>query len=419
MTTPSPSLTPQAASSVTVPLLDLKAQYATLRAEIEPVVKSVLESAAYIMGPDCALLEKEIAEYCKTKHAAGCANGSDAILLALQALGVGPGDEVICPSYTFFATAGSIARLGATPVFVDIDPKTYNMCPTHTREVAKQCRKLKAIVPVHLFGQAVDMDAILEIGRAFGVPVVEDCAQAIGTRDSQGIDVGGRGVIGTFSFFPSKNLGAFGDAGIITTNDAAIFDKLCMLRMHGMKPKYYHQLVGINSRLDTLQAALLRVKLRHLEAWHAGRQRNADFYNAAFQAAGAKISGTPWSSDTAPLRTPFRPAAPARHIYNQYVIRVSGGKRDALREHLKNQNIGAEIYYPVPLHMQECFLDLGYKAGSLPESEGAANETLALPIYPELTKEQLQHVASSVIAFLGMKPGTSVETKSPALAGAR
>lgn len=409
----------QSATSVTVPLLDLKAQYATLKAELEPVVKGVLESAAYIMGPDCAALEKDIAEYCKTKFAAGCANGSDAILLALQALGVKAGDEVICPSYTFFATAGSIARLGATPVFVDIDPKTYNMCPKHTRQVAKQCKQLKAIVPVHLYGQAADLDAILEIGREFNVPVVEDCAQAIGTRDTKGIDVGARGAIGTFSFFPSKNLGAFGDAGIMTTNDPELFDRLCMLRMHGMKPKYYHQLVGINSRLDTLQAAILRVKLRHLEAWHAGRQRNADFYSAAFQAAGAKISGTPWSADPSPLRIPFRPAAPARHIYNQYVIRIAGGKRDALRDHLKNLNIGTEIYYPVPLHLQECFADLGYKPGSLPESESAAHETLALPIYPELTKEQLQHVANSVIAFLGMKPGTSVEAKSPALAGAR
>lgn len=409
----------QPAPTVTVPLLDLKAQYATLRAEIEPVVTSVLESAAYIMGPDCAALEKEISEYCKTKFAAGCANGSDAILLALQALGVKAGDEVICPSYTFFATGGSIARLGAKPVFVDIDPKTYNMCTKHTREVAAKCKNLKAMVPVHLYGQAADMDALLEIGREFGIPVVEDCAQSIGTRDNKGIDVGGRGAIGTFSFFPSKNLGAFGDAGIMTTNDPVLFDRLCMLRMHGMKPKYYHQLVGINSRLDTLQAAILRVKLRHLESWHAGRQRNADFYNAAFQAAGAKISGTPWSADPSPLRIPFRPAAPARHIYNQYIIRVNGGKRDALRDHLKSLNIGTEIYYPVPLHLQECFADLGYKPGSLPESESAANETLALPIYPELTKEQLQHVAGSVIAFLGMKSGASFEAKSPALAGAR
>lgn len=411
--------TPPTPTPVTVPLLDLKAQYATLRNEMEPVVRAVMESAAYIMGPDCAALEKEIAEYCKTKYAVGCANGSDAILLALMALDVKAGDEVICPSYTFFATAGSIARLGAVPVYVDIDPKTYNMCPKLTREAAKRCKKLAAIVPVHLFGQAADMDALLEIGREFNVPVVEDSAQAIGTRDNKGVDVGGRGAIGTFSFFPSKNLGAFGDAGIMTTNDPAMYDKLCMLRMHGMKPKYYHQLVGINSRLDTLQAAILRVKLRHLESWHAGRQRNADFYNAAFQAAGAKISGTPWSADSSPLRIPFRPAAPARHIYNQYVIRVAGGKRDALRDHLKNLNIGTEIYYPVPLHLQECFTDLGYKPGSLPESEAAANETLALPIYPEMTREQLQHVASSIISFLGMKPGAAVETKQPAMAGAR
>jgi dTDP-4-amino-4,6-dideoxygalactose transaminase len=359
---------------VNVPLLDLKAQYATIRTELEPVVRAVLESASYIMGPECGMLEKEIAEYCKAKFAIGCANGSDAILLALMALDIRPGDEVICPSYTFFATGGSIARLGARPVFVDIDPKTYNMCPSRTREVARSCSRLKAIMPVHLFGQAADMNGLLEIGREFNVPIIEDSAQAIGTRDDRGIDVGSRGTIGTFSFFPSKNLGAFGDGGILTTNDQALCDRLSILRVHGSKPKYYHKLVGVNSRLDTLQAAILRVKLRHLESWHAGRQRNADFYDAAFKAAGAKISGTPWNADPSPLRVPFRPAAPARHIYNQYVIRVPAGKRDALREHLKNQSIGTEIYYPVPLHLQECFADLGYKLGSLPESESAANE---------------------------------------------
>lgn len=404
---------------INVPLLDLKAQYATLKTELEPVVRSVLEGAAYVMGPECGLLEKEIAEYTKSKFAIGCANGSDAILLALMALDIKPGDEIICPSYTFFATGGSIARLGAKPVFVDIDPKTYNMCPVHTREVAKQCKNLKAIMPVHLFGQAADMDALLEIGREFGVPVIEDSAQAIGTRDNKGIDVGSRGTIGTFSFFPSKNLGAFGDGGIMTTNDQTLNDKLSILRVHGSKPKYYHKLIGVNSRLDTLQAAILRVKLRHLEAWHAGRQKNADFYDAAFKAAGAKLSGVSWKADASPLRIPFRPAAPARHIYNQYVIRVPAAQRDALRDHMKAQSIGTEIYYPVPLHLQECFTDLGYKVGSLPESEGAANETLALPIYPELTREQLQHVANTVISFLGLKGSTTMEAKAPAMAGAR
>ncbi|MFO0787319.1 MAG: DegT/DnrJ/EryC1/StrS family aminotransferase [Phycisphaerales bacterium] len=406
-------------NAINVPLLDLKAQYATLKAELEPVVRSVLEGASYIMGPECGMLEKEIAEYTSSKFAIGCANGSDAILLALMALDIKPGDEIVCPSYTFFATGGSISRLGARPVFVDIDPKTYNMCPKHTREVARQCKRLKAIMPVHLFGQAADMDALLEIGREFNVPVIEDSAQAIGTKDNKGAPVGSRGAIGTFSFFPSKNLGAFGDGGIMTTNDQALNDKLSILRVHGSKPKYYHKLVGVNSRLDTLQAAILRVKLRHLEAWHAGRQKNADFYDSAFKAAGAKLSGVSWKADPSPLRIPFRPAAPARHIYNQYVIRVPADKRDALRDHLKAQNIGTEIYYPVPLHLQECFADLGYRQGSLPESEGAANETLALPIYPELTREQLQHVANCVVSFLGLKAGANVEAKTPALAGAR
>ncbi len=364
------------------------------------------------------MLRRRSRRHCSAKFAIGCANGSDAILL-LMALDIKPGDEIICPSYTFFATGGSIARLGAKPVFADIDPKTYNMCPKHTREVAQKCKRLKAIMPVHLFGQAADMDALLEIGREFNVPVIEDSAQAIGTKDNKGIPVGSRGAIGTFSFFPSKNLGAFGDGGIMTTNDQALNDKLSILRVHGSKPKYYHKLVGVNSRLDTLQAAILRVKLRHLDAWHAGRQKNADFYDAAFKAAGAKISGTSWKADPSPLRIPFRPAAPARHIYNQYVIRVPAGKRDALRDHLKAQSIGTEIYYPVPLHQQECFADLGYKTGSLPESEGAATETLALPIYPELTREQLQHVADSVISFLGLKGGSTVEAKAPAMAGAR
>jgi dTDP-4-amino-4,6-dideoxygalactose transaminase len=406
--------------AITVPLLDLKVQYAALRAELEPVMQKVFESAYYIGGPDIAELEKEIAAYSKARHGIACANGSDAILLALMALDIKPGDEVICPSYTFFATAGSIARLNAVPVFADIDPKTYNMCPKHTREVAKKCKRLKAIMPVHLFGQAADVDAFLDLGRELNVPIIEDCAQAIGTRDDRGLEVGSRGAIGTFSFFPSKNLGAFGDAGIMTTNCPHLADKLTMLRGHGMKPKYYHQIVGINSRLDSLQAAILRVKLRHLDSWHEGRRKNADFYDAAFKAAGAKLSGVSWSADASPLRIPFRPATPARHIYNQYVIRVPAAKRDALRDHLKNQNIGTEIYYPVPLHEQECFKHMGYKPSDLPESQSAALETIALPIYPELSEQQLRHVADSIIAFLQMgKSGAFVEPKGAVLAGVR
>ena len=280
-------MTTATAAAVNVPLLDLKAQYATIRAEIEPVVKEVIESQYFIGGPKIGELECMTAGYCRTKFAIGCANGSDAILLALQALGIQAGDEVVCPSFTFFATAGSVHRLGAKPVFVDCDPATYNICPESTRAAFRCHKNIKAIVPVHLFGQACDLDAILAIGKEQGVPVVEDCAQAIGTEDAQGVRVGSRGAIGTFSYFPSKNLGGFGDGGIITTNDDALAQRMTRLRNHGMEPKYYHDEVGMNSRLDALQAAVLLVKMRHLDNWSAGRQRNAAFYDAQFAAAGA------------------------------------------------------------------------------------------------------------------------------------
>jgi len=407
---------------INVPLLDLKLQYAALRKELEPAITQVMESAYYIMNPDIAGFEKEVAAYCRSKHAIGCANGSDAILLALMAIGIQPGDEVICPSYTFFATAGSIARLGAKPIFADIDPATYNMCPSHTRELARGCTRLKAIMPVHLYGQAADLDALLAVAQEFNVPVIEDCAQAIGTRDNRGVDVGNRGDIGTFSCFPTKNLGACGDAGFLTTKNDAHAKLLAMLRVHGMEPKYYHQHVGVNSRLDSLQAAILRVKLRHLDAWHAGRQRNADFYDAAFTAAGARSSDSPLSGGGTLLRFPARPAAPARHIYNQYIIRVPAAHRDSLRDHLKANSIGTEIYYPVPLHMQECFKYLNCGKGSLPQSEQAALETIALPIFPELTTPQLQHVADTIVGYLSSRGLTSsraatVTTASRATAG--
>jgi dTDP-4-amino-4,6-dideoxygalactose transaminase len=385
---------------VSVPLLDLKAQYASLREEIEPVIRKVVEVQWFIMGPEVSELEKEVAAYCGTKHAIGCASGSDALLLALMALDVGPGDEVLCPSFTFFATGGAVARLGAKPVYVDIDPVTYNMCPAHTREMAKTCTSLKAIMPVHLFGQAADMDAMLALGKELGVPVIEDAAQAIGTRDNHAIAVGSRGTIGCFSFFPSKNLGGFGDGGIITTNDDALAAKMSILRIHGGQPKYYHSVIGINSRLDALQAAVLRIKLRHLESWHEGRQRNAEYYDQQFARAGAKTSAVPLGGEGLALRTPEPVRSPARHIYNQYVIRVPAAIRDELRAHLGQQGIGTEIYYPVPLHMQECFAYLGQGEGALPESESAALETIALPIYPELTVEQKQHVVQTTVAFV-------------------
>jgi len=388
-------------ATINVPLLDLKAQYGPLKKDIMAAIERVVESQYFIMGPDVAELETAIANYVGAKHAIGCASGSDAIMLALAALGIGRDDEVICPSFTFFATGGYTTKVGAIPVYADLDPVTYNMDPEHVRKLAKKCKRLKAIMPVHLFGQAANMDAFMDLGKELGVPVVEDAAQAIGTKDETGQRVGTRGAIGCFSFFPSKNLGAFGDGGIVTTNDPALAERLSILRVHGGKPKYYHKWIGVNSRLDSLQAAVLKVKLPHLDNWSVGRQKNAAMYDQLFTAAGAKTSKTPLASASGlPLRTP-QPAGPkAWHIYNQYVIRVPQAHRDPLRKHLTDMKIGTEIYYPVPLHLQECFKYLGGKVGDLPQSEAAANETLALPIYPELTKQQIEYVANTVIGYL-------------------
>ncbi|MBT8484854.1 MAG: DegT/DnrJ/EryC1/StrS family aminotransferase [Phycisphaerae bacterium] len=386
---------------MTVPLLDLKAQYAPLREDITRAINEVIESQWFIMGPVVQGLEADIAGYCGVKHAIGCASGTDAILLALMTLGVGPGDEVICPSYTFFATGGCIHRLGAKPVYADIDPVTYNLDPESVLAAAARCTRLKAIMPVHLFGQAVDMEAYEGLGRELNVPIIEDAAQAIGTEDVDGRRAGTRGTIGCFSFFPSKNLGAFGDGGVCTTNDDTLAEQIALLRLHGGKPKYYHKVVGINSRLDALHAAVLRVKLKHLDDWTAGRQRNAAWYDKAFAAAGAATSVVSLDEGGFPLRTPAPAPDSARHIYNQYVIRVPAGIRDAVRDELKAKNVGSEIYYPVPLHLQECFAHLGYERGSLPHSERAADETIALPIYPELTETQRQHVATTIVEFVG------------------
>jgi len=392
-------------SSPKVPLLDLKAQYATLRSEVQEAIERVLESQGFIMGPEVTALEKEIAAYCDARFAIGCASGSDALLLALMALGVGPGDEVVCPAYTFFATGGAIARLGAKPVYADIDPASYNLDPGAARVAARRCKRLKAFLPVHLFGQAADMEAYLDLSREFGVPLIEDAAQAIGTRDASGHPTGSRGTVGCFSFFPSKNLGAFGDAGILTTQDPDLSERLQILRVHGGRPKYYHRVIGINSRLDALQAAILRVKLRHLDAWTKGRQENAAWYDQAFAAAGAKPSDVPLGGTGLTLRTPKPAAPPARHIYNQYVIRVPATLRDGLRKHLSDHGIGTEVYYPVCLHLQECFAYLGGRKGDLPASEAAARETLALPVYPELLPEQKEHVVACVVEFLGTSGG--------------
>jgi len=387
-----------APAEVNVPLLDLKAQYATIRNEIEPVLKEVVESQYFIGGPKIDALEAEVAAYSQSKFAIGCANGSDAILLALMALDLGPGDLVACPTYTFFATGGAVHRLGAKPILVDIDPVTFNLCPESLAAAFRCHPGIKAIIPVHLFGQAADLDAILAFAAERKVPVIEDAAQAIGTEDVHGKRVGSRGAIGTFSFFPSKNLGGFGDGGILTTQDPAIAARLKRLRNHGMEPKYYHDEVGFNSRLDALQAAILSVKMRHLDAWSEGRQRNAAFYDAAFAAEGAKAGAEAFVAGEFPLRTPKPAPKGSRHIYNQYVIRVPAAIRDAVRDGLARRKVGTEVYYPVPLHLQKCFAHLGYREGVFPHSERAAKETIALPIYPDLTEAQRRWVAHATVA---------------------
>jgi dTDP-4-amino-4,6-dideoxygalactose transaminase len=371
-----------------VPLLDLKAQYNDIRDEVEPVIKEIIESQYFIMGPAVKECEAAVARYCGTSHAVGVSSGTDALLIALMAEGVGAGDEVITTPYTFFATAGSIARLGARPVFVDIDPVTFNIDPGLI--AAKITPRTKAIMPVHLYGQMADMDPIMELAARHKLVVIEDAAQAIGA-EYKGRRAGSIGHYGCFSFFPSKNLGGFGDGGMVVTNDASRAEKLVYLRNHGMNPKYYHKVIGGNFRLDTLQAAVVAIKLKHLDAWTAGRQANARRYERLFTNAGmVSVEG---------VRLPQ--VLVDRHIFNQFVIRVP--RRDELVQHLKERGIGSEIYYPVPLHLQECFSYLGGKPGDFPESERAAAETLALPIYPELNDEQAGCVVNAIADFQGVK----------------
>ena len=382
-----------------VPLLDLKAQYAQIRADVMPIIEEVCASQRFILGEHVLALEAEVAAYCASAAGVGVSSGTDALLLALMALGVGAGDEIITTPFTFFATAGTIARLGARPVFCDIDPVSFNLSPQAVSDFIDQhCRvqgsqllnratggRIKGLMPVHLYGQSADMDPLMAVAKQYNLKVIEDAAQAIGT-EYQGVRVGSIGDIGCFSFFPSKNLGAFGDAGLCTTNDAELAESMRVLRVHGGKPKYFHAVIGGNFRIDELQAAVLRVKLKYLDGWTAARQRNAAYYTAAFAAAnGAKHLITPQAT------------VKGRHIFNQYVVRVQN--RDALKDHLTAQGIGTEIYYPVPLHLQKCFSYLKHAPGDFPQSERAAAETLALPIYPELTQTQLDHVVASVAAF--------------------
>jgi len=380
-----------------VPLLDLKPQYAPLAAEIQAAIGRVCASQHFILGPAVRELEARVAAYSQCSHGIGVSSGTDALLLALMALEIGAGDAVITTPFTFFATAGTIARTGARPLFCDIEPRTFNVSVGAVGELLERdCERragalvhrasgtrVRALMPVHLYGQVADMVPLMDTARRYGLKVIEDAAQAIGAADAEERRAGSFGDVGCLSFFPTKNLGAFGDAGMCVTNDAALAERMDILRVHGGRPKYYHALIGGNFRIDELQAAVLNVKLPHLESWSAARQRNAAFYDAAF--ARAQLG--------AALRTPAAPPG-GRHIYNQYVIRARG--RDALRAHLTAAGVGSEIYYPVPLHLQQCFAYLGHRAGDFPHSEEAAAETLALPIYPELSDAQLQYVVDAV-----------------------
>src|SRR5882724_5581721 len=386
-----------------VPLLDLKAQYATIKDELLAAIAEVMESQHFILGPKVEECEKAVAKYSACQHAVGVTSGSDALIACLMSENIGPGDEVITTPYTFFATVGAISRLGATPVFVDIDPVTYNIDVAQI--AAKITKKTRAIIPVHLYGQMADMEPIMALAENDKLIVIEDAAQAIGS-EYKGRRAGSIGHYGCFSFFPSKNLGAAGDGGMIVTNDTQREEKLKCLRAHGSKPKYYHKIVGGNFRLDALQAAVVSAKLPHLDQWTAVRQRNARKYDQLFQEMG--LSGNSTGASSVALPT----VVANRHIFNQYVIRVS--HRDHLQYALQQRGIGTEVYYPVPMHLQECFGYLGHKVGAFPESESAAKETVALPIYPELSEAQLRHVVDSIRDFLSSSPSTESNSSKPA-----
>ena len=389
-----------------IPILDLTRQYHAIQEEVDAAIRRVLESGRFILGPEVEAFEAEIAEYLGIKHAIGVASGTDALLLSLQALNIGPGDGVIVPSFTFFATAGVVANLGATPIFVDIDPKTFNIDPEKLRELltnhsspiphpspstafsvtrhSSPVTVIKAIIPVHLYGQPADMDEIMTIAYEHELYVVEDAAQAIGA-EYKGQKVGTIGHLGCFSFFPTKNLGAYGDGGLVVTNDDELAERVRMLRVHGSKPKYYHHMVGTNSRLDAIQAAILRAKLPHLQEWSSARCRLADRYGELLRDLDGIVL---------PCRASFR-----THIFHHFTIRIQGGKRDSLRFFLAEKGIGTEVYYPLPLHLQPSFSHLGYKEGDLPESERASREVLSLPMFPELKEEEQDYVVSMIREF--------------------
>ena len=382
-----------------VPMLDLKAQYASMKEEIDRAISEVMEAQHFILGRWVEECEKAIAEYCRCAHAVGVSSGTDALLICLMAEGIGPGDEVITSPYTFFATAGVIARVGARPVFVDIDPATYNLDPALIS--SKITPKTRAIIPVHLFGQMAEMDAIGEVARKHDIIVIEDAAQAIGAEHNHH-RAGSVGKYGCLSFFPSKNLGAAGDGGMVVTNDGTRAEKLMCLRAHGSKPKYHHKMIGGNFRLDTLQAAIVSAKFAHLDAWTTARQRNAERYLHLFEEAGLHLEDDrQFAADSSAADDERQIALPIistnRHIFNQYIIRVP--QRDRLRIYLNTQGVATEVYYPVPMHLQECFSYLGYSRGEFSESEKAAQHTLALPIYPELSEAQAHYVVHCIKEF--------------------
>ena len=370
--------------NIKVPLLDIPLSYKEVLADVEKNINAVIKSGYFILGPVVEELEQKIVTYCEAKYAVGVSSGTDALLISLMAAGIKEDDEVITTPFTFFATAGSISRLGAKPVFVDIEPDTFNI---DTKQIEENItRKTRAILPVHLYGQCVDMDPVLDLAQKYNLVVIEDAAQAIGS-EYKGRRAGSMGDYGCFSFFPTKNLGGFGDGGMVTMNSEELYEQVKILRVHGSHPKYYHKMIGGNFRLDAIQAAVVLAKLKYLDKWTEKRRANAQTYNRLFKEMGM--------TDSLTLPSEVIP----HHVYNQYVIRVKD-KRDELRSFLGENNISTEIYYPLPLHLQDCYLSLGYKKGNLPESEKAADETIALPIFPELTTDQLEYVVATITHFL-------------------
>ena len=384
-----------------IPFLDLQAQNEPLRAEIDAALGRVVESQRFVLGPEVEAFETEFARYCGSRFALGCASGSDALLLALMALGVEADDQVVCPSYTFFATASAITRLGATPVFADIDRRSFNLDPEQARKAAARCSRLRAFLPVDLFGQMADMSAFHSFADEFDVPVVADAAQSVGARDADGNRAGSVGTIACFSLYPTKNLGAFGDGGVVVTDDPNLAERIRMLREHGAQERYFHQNIGINSRLDSLQAAVLRVKLRHLDAWNEKRRANAAHYRTCFAQASGDLE----------ISTPVVSPDGGQHVYHQYAIRVPVQQRDGLRSALTESGIGTQIYYPLGLHQQACFAHRERAEGSLPETEAAARESLCLPIHPGLTNGQIERVVETTADFLSGRCGR-LETAS-------